>query len=351
MTTREAIGHPEVGELLARGEQAGCLEISRLDEVARAALLSEDEIEAVEDEIETRGIPLEDDCGRRDAPPASYESAELAGATTDALALFLREVRRHPLLTPAQEVDLARRIERGDLEAKARMVASNLRLVVAIAKRYQGAELSLLDLIQEGVLGLIRATEKFDWRRGYRFSTYATIWIRQAIARGLATSSRTIRLPEEVARRERRIARAQAELAARLGRPPSDDELAAESGISVAELARIRSAARAVTSLDRPIGEGEATLGELLPSVGPEPSEEVVIDLGRAALRRAVARLPETERRVVELRYGLAGSAPTTVRATADELGMAAREVEWIQRKALERLASERELAALREAA
>ena len=347
-----AIAHPEVAAVLRAGEEEGCIELSRLDEAARAALLSEDEIEALEDEIEARGIELEDDCGRTATRPTTYENGDLAYATTDALALFLREVRRHPLLTPAQEVDLAQRIERGDIEAKARMINSNLRLVISIAKRYQGGSLSLLDLIQEGILGLIRATEKFDWRRGYKFSTYATFWIRQSIARGLANSSRTIRLPAEVGQRERRVARAQNALAARLGRPPSDEELAEEAEISLADLAGIRSLARAVTSLDRPVGEeADAPLGELLPGEGAGPSEEVVIDLSRAALRRAVAALPEEERRVIELRYGLEDDQPATLQATARELALSADKVKRIEREALGRLAMERELAGLSEEA
>jgi RNA polymerase primary sigma factor len=353
MTTQQAIANRDVRELLRAGEEAGCIEISRFDSVARGVLLSQDQIEALEDEIEKRGVAISDDCGRTGVGSTSYENIDIADATTDAMAIFLREVRRHPLLNRQQEVDLAKRIERGDLEAKAQMINSNLRLVVSLARRYQGAgDLALLDLIQEGILGLIRATEKFDWRRGYKFSTYATFWIRHAIGRGLDSSSRTIRIPAELAQRERRIARAQSTLSTRLGRPPTDDELAAASEISIAELGRIRSLSRVVTSLDRPLGaEGEATFGEFLPSPAPEPSEEIVIDLSRAALRRAVAGLPETERRVIELRFGLADDNPVPLRAAGRELGLPANEVEWIERRALERLATEREIAALSEAA
>jgi RNA polymerase primary sigma factor len=353
MSSEQVITHPEVAAVLRAGEEDRCIEVSRLNEVARAALLSEEEVEALEDEIEARGIDLEDDCGRRGVLPTSYENGTLASATTDAMALFMGEVRRHPLLTSAQEVDLAQRIERGDMEAKARMINSNLRLVVSIAKRYQGHELALLDLIQEGILGLIRATEKFDWRRGYKFSTYATFWIRQAIGRALGNSSRTIRLPVDVGQRERRIARAQATFAARQGRAPSEEELAEEAGISVADLARVRSVARTVTSLDKPVSEeaDSAALGELLPSEAPGPSEEVVINLSRSALRRAVAGLPEEERCVIELRFGLDDDEPASQRATARKLGVTASEVERVERQALERLAMERELMALSDAA
>jgi RNA polymerase primary sigma factor len=267
------------------------------------------------------------------------------------MALFMGEVRRHPLLNAAEEVDLAQRIERGDMGAKARLINSNLRLVISIAKRYQGDALPLLDLIQEGILGLIRASEKFDWRRGYKFSTYATYWIRQAIGHGLAHSSRTIRLPVEVGRRERQVARAQAAFTARHGRSPSEEELAAEAGISLYELVRIRSLARTVTSLDKPVGEAEeTTLGELLAGEAPAPAEELEIELGRNALREAVGRLPEIERQVIELRFGL-DAEPASQRATARELGVSSAEVEEIERGALRRLAMERELSALQEAA
>jgi RNA polymerase primary sigma factor len=341
-----------VAALLRVGEEERCIEVSRLDEAAREALLSEAEIETLEDEIEKRGIALEDDCGRSDIGPTSYENDDLTGATTDAMALFMGEVRRHPLLNAAQEVDLAQRIERGDMEAKAKLINSNLRLVVSIAKRYRGQQLALLDLIQEGILGLIRASEKFDWRRGYKFSTYATYWIRQAISRALANTSRTIRLPVEVGQLERRVARAQAAFTARHGRTPSDDELVREAEISTYELVRIRSAARAVTSLDKPVTEEEgAALGELLPSGVPQPSEEVEIELGQRALHEAVARLPEAERRVIELRFGIDDREPVSQRTVAREFGVPIAEVEAMERQALDRLAMERELSVLAEAA
>ena len=190
--------------------------------------------------------------------------------TGDTLQLFLRDIRRHPLLSADEEVELAKRIERGDLEAKERMVNSNLRLVVSLAKKYQGHELSLLDLIQEGILGLIRAAEKFDWRKGYKFSTYATFWIRQAIQRGLANQGRTIRIPVHIGQRERKIARAERELAVKLERAPTDEEIAEAADITLRELQETRDAARTVTSLDRPVGEDEDTaLGDLFQATSP----------------------------------------------------------------------------------
>ena len=184
----------------------------------------------------------------------------------DSLQLFLNEVSRHRLLTADEEIELAQRIERGDFDAKERMVNSNLRLVVSIAKHYRGQEIPLVDLIQEGIIGLIRAVEKFDWRRRLKFSTYATPWIRQSIERGIAYKARTIRIPVHVLQRERKIRRTVPELTARYGREPTDDELASEVDLPVHQVREVREAARAVTSLDRPVSEEDgASLGRAVP--------------------------------------------------------------------------------------
>jgi RNA polymerase primary sigma factor len=296
---------------------------------------------------------VSDDCGRTGVEQTSYVNGDLAQHTTDAMALFLQEVRRHPLLTRAEEVSLAKRIERGDLEAKERLINSNLRLVIANARKYQGHELPLLDLIQEGIFGLIRAAEKFDWRRGYKFSTYATFWIRQAIQRALDNRARTIRIPVHLGQRERKIARAQSELAAQLGREPTDAEIAQAAELSLDEVLEAREAARVVTSLDRPVGEEEETeLGALLPSGERSPEEEVDILLREDALRRALERLPEREREVVKLRYGLDGNPdPAPLSETGRRLGMSQDAVRKLERKALSELAESRELDGLRPAA
>jgi len=272
--------------------------------------------------------------------------------TGDTLQLFLRDVRRHPLLTAADEIELAKRIERGDLEAKERMVTSNLRLVVSLAKKYQGHELSLLDLIQEGILGLIRAAEKFDWRKGYKFSTYATFWIRQAIQRGLANQGRTIRLPVHIGQRERKISRVERELAVELERVPTDEEIAERADMSLRELRETREYSRTVTSLERPVGEeGDTQLGDLLPSDAPEPIEEVEIALREEAVHRALENLSEQEQQVIKLRYGINGDQPTPLREAGKLLGLSPERVRRIEHKALERLACTREVAALSEAA
>jgi RNA polymerase primary sigma factor len=274
-------------------------------------------------------------------------------AEADTLRLFLNEVARYRLLTAAEEVELAKQIERGDGEAKDRMVNSNLRLVVSIAKHYQGQRVSLLDLIQEGVLGLIRAAEKFDHRRGYKFSTYATWWIRQSIERGIANKARTIRVPVHILQRERKIGRAEQTLSATLGRQPTDEEVAAEADLPPQQVIDVREAARAVTSLDRTVGEDDETsLGDLFVSDEGEPDREIE-ELARGeSVRRAVAELPDPEREVVSLRYGLTrDQQPHSVEQVVRTLGLSRVEVRQIEHKALERLAHRRELEALREVA
>jgi RNA polymerase primary sigma factor len=341
-----------VAALLDKGAGEGCVELSELNELVDDLDLDESRAQALQEELDERGIELRDNCGRGGVESTRYRNDELATTTTNALQLFLNEARRYPLLTKEQEIELAKGVERGDLQAKERLINSNLRLVVSNAKRYQGQGLALLDLIQEGILGLIRAAEKFDWRRGYKFSTYATFWIRQAIQRALDTRGREIRIPADLAQRERKIARVERELAAELGRQPTDEEIVARGEIDRAELDEVREAARAVTSLDRPVGEEEDTaLGDLLPSREAGPDEEVTLALADEALRRAIARLPDTEREVVKLRYGINGDGATTVRGVSRRLGIPGREVERLETRALERLANEREVEALREAA
>ncbi len=199
-----------------------------------------------------------------ETPRAKQAADYQVDPTLDSLQLLLREAGKYPLLKPHEEIELAKRIEKGDLVAKDRMINSNLRLVVSNARRYQGQGLSLGDLIQEGMLGLIRAVEKFDWRKGFRFSTYATLWIRQAIQRGLENTSRTIRLPVHVAQRSRKVGRVERELTTKLGHEPSDEEIAAAADLPLADVIEIRKADRAVVSLDKPVGEdGDTSLGDL----------------------------------------------------------------------------------------
>ncbi|MET0614937.1 MAG: sigma-70 family RNA polymerase sigma factor [Thermoleophilaceae bacterium] len=349
---QELSSRPEVAALIARGEERGCINLSEFDELTQALELGDEDVDTLETHLESQGIDINDDCGRTGVEPTAFRNGELAAATTDALQLFLNEIRRYPLLTAQEEVELSKRIEQGDLAAKERMINSNLRLVVSIAKKYQGQELSLLDLIQEGIFGLIRAAEKFDWRKGYKFSTYATFWIRQAIQRGLANKARTIRIPVHIGQRERKIVRAERELSATMGREPTDDEIASHAELPLDQVEEVRDAARTVTSLDRPVGEeGDTALGDLLEGGTPPVDQEVEVSLSEELLRKTIQDLPETERDVITLRFGLTGDDPKPLRETGRRLGLSAERVRQIESRALKRLAMRRELEALREVA
>ena len=335
--------------LLARGEEEGCVNLSQLNELVAGAELEDEEIGRLYEQLEERAIEVTDDCGRQQ-DESTYVNGDLAVATTDALQLFLNEAGRWPLLTKEEEVALAKRVERGDAEAKERMINSNLRLVVSIAKRYQGHGLSLLDLIQEGIIGLIRAVEKFDWRRGFKFSTYATWWIRQAVQRGVANKSRTIRIPVHIADREQKIARAERLLAPKLGRQPTEEEIAKQAKLPLKQLREVREAARAITSLDRPLGtESDAAFGDLFASDQAQPEEELTVSLEQEVLRRAVSQLPNREQEVLKRRYGLNGDRdPASLEAIGRELGITRERVRQIEASALEQLAVNREIEALK---
>jgi RNA polymerase primary sigma factor len=270
--------------------------------------------------------------------PSSPSGAPRAGASPDGVEGFLREISRIPLLTAHDEQALARRIETGDPEAKDRMVRANLRLVVSIAKRYQGQGLPLLDLIQEGVIGLIRAVERFDWRRGFKFSTYATWWIRQAIARGIANQAREIRLPVHLIEEERGILRATQDLTARLGREPTTAEVATETGLTVERVREVVAAPHVVTSIDRGVGEDDDTsLSELLPG-DDDPFGDVDARLRSVWLRRAVEDMSDPHREVLRLRYGLGGGEPMTLKAIGLRLGVTPERVRQIEVDAIARL-------------
>jgi RNA polymerase primary sigma factor len=344
----------EIEAFLEQGEEAGQLALSDVQRFAEEHGLDDGEVEALYREADDRGVELRDD-GRAEARDPSWHNGELASATTDALQLFFNEIGRWPLLTAAEEVQLAKRIERGDEQAKERMINSNLRLVVSIAKRYQGHGLSLLDLIQEGIIGLIRAVEKFDHRKGFKFSTYATWWILQAVQRGVANKARTIRLPVSVVDRERKLARAERELTVKLDRQPTEEEVIAAAGVSVEEFRQVQEAARAVTSLDRPVGteEGDgAELGDIVArATEPGPDDQVLVSLRETALRRALARLSERHRRVLELRYGLVDNEPVSLREAGRQLDLSGESVRRLEQEALEHLAVDREIDALSEAA
>jgi RNA polymerase primary sigma factor len=263
--------------------------------------------------------------------------------STDGLTLFMNKAGRYGLLTAAEEVALAKRVERGDAVAKERMINCNLRLVISIAKRYQGHDLPLLDLIQEGVIGLNRAVEKFDWRRGYKFSTYATWWIRQACQRALAGQSNTIRVPTHVEERRQKLRRARQRLEAD-GHAATREELVAATGLARQHVDEALDAAEASVSLDQPVGsEGDGSMGALLPDANAiDPADEAGNALREASVRRAVRELPERQRRVLELRFGF-GTEPLSLEAIGRELGVSRERVRQLESEALATL--ERELA------
>ena len=261
--------------------------------------------------------------------------------TTDSLQLFLQEVGRYPLLTKVEEIQLAKRVEAGDPRAKRRMIESNLRLVVSIAKNYRGQGLGFLDLIQEGILGLIRAVEKFDWRRDLKFSTYATWWIRQAVARALADKSRTIRLPVHVVERLQKVNRAERTLMLRLAREPSNEEIADEAKLPLYQVLEVRSAARSPISLEEPVGdEGESSFSDFLADTDAiDPSDAVADRLRHETLQLGLETLHERNRRVLELRYGLDGRDPRTLDEIGREFGLTRERIRQIEVEALRDLA------------
>ncbi|MCD6726594.1 MAG: sigma-70 family RNA polymerase sigma factor [Solirubrobacteraceae bacterium] len=270
----------------------------------------------------------------------------------DPVDQLLRRASQYRLLRPHEELELAKRIERGDLRAKELLINSNLRLVVSIARRYQGLGLGMSDLVQEGMIGLIRAAEKFDYRKGFRFSTYATLWIRQAIQRGLDNTARTVRLPANVAQQTRKVDRIAADLAAKLERDPTPEEIAAETGFEPEEVERLRKLDAKPASLDARVGDGDsATLGELLDSEALTPEEEVGQDDVAHQLDRALEELPAEERQVIELRFGRRGEEPHTVAQAGRKLGVSTAEAQRLEQRALSRLARLDNIVALREAA
>src|SRR4051794_13555287 len=338
------LAQDEVRALLETSEHAGTIQLRELADLVEAHDLPPLEHDALLRELDKRGIEVVD-------PPASPEPpplAPVAESTTDALQLFLREAGRHTLLTAAQEVSLAKRIERGDLDAKQVMIQANLRLVISIAKNYRNQGLPFLDLIQEGTLGLIRAVEKFDWRRGFKFSTYATWWIRQAVARALADKARTIRMPVHIVERLQKMNRADRTLWTTLGREPTIEEIAEEANLTVQQVNEVRAAARASSSLDAPVGDtDDAVLGDFVAAEDMLPEERVELTLRSQALQAALGTLTERELEVVTLRYGLGGTEPKTLEEIGRRLGLTRERVRQIELDSLRRLAGEREMQAM----
>jgi RNA polymerase primary sigma factor len=321
-------------------EEGTTVEESALEALAVEHDLSDDDLAALRAELEAREIEI--------LAPATAEPVEAAAADVstvgagDSLTLFMNRAGRYLLLTAADEVALAKRVERGDKAAKERMINSNLRLVISIAKRYQGHDVPLLDLIQEGVIGLNRAVEKFDWRRGYKFSTYATWWIRQACQRAVSNQSATIRVPTHVHERRVKISRARNQLQTKLGREATREELAEATGLSLQHVEEALDAADAPVSLNQSVGASDdGELGDLFSDpMAADPAEEAADSYRRLVVRQAVARLPERERRILELRFGFDGET-TSLEKIGKELGITRERVRQLEASALDRLETE----------
>ncbi len=317
--------------LLEEAADRGFVEEKELEAFADEHELTDEEIAALNVALDERDVIVR-------AATATAEVAAAPTGTLDPLQLFMDAAGRHKLLTAADEVMLAKRIERGDAAAKERMINSNLRLVVSIAKRYQGHDVPLLDLIQEGVIGLNRAAEKFDWRKGYKFSTYATWWIRQACQRAVANQSKTIRIPVHVQERRIKLNRASAELQAKLGREATVDELAEATRLKREHVEEALDAVDSV-SLNQGLGsDSDSELGDLFADESSaDPAEEAAEALRRQRVQRAVADLPERQRRIIELRFGFGGES-ASLETIGKELGLTRERVRQLETEALTRL-------------
>ena len=332
---------PEIQTLLEDAAEDGFVDADALEALVEEHQLEPEALEELDAALDERGVEVRqpaadeaEDEGDEEAEEQTYEP-EPAALSADSLAFFLNQIGRYPLLTAADEVALAKRVERGDLEAKERMINSNLRLVVSIAKRYRGHGVPFLDLIQDGVIGLNRAVEKFDWRKGFKFSTYATWWIRQAVQRSVAGQARTIRVPTHVHERRQTLSRHARKLEPELGRPATHEELAKASGIALHHVEEALSVAEARASLNAPVGDDDGEFGDLFADASADDPAELAEDALRArAVREALADLPQRERRILELRFGLDGE-PQSLEAIGRELGLTRERVRQLEAQGL----------------
>src|ERR1700722_5443088 len=363
MSVAELRESEEVRGLITRGGHVGVLTYAEIGGATADLDLDEADVEALHAMLERCEIELVEEIDPATATGQNQERAPDSKVrrktpvdlqpdmTTDALQLFLKDIGKVRLLTAQEEVGLAKRIERGDLAAKQKMVESNLRLVVSIAKNYRNQGLPFLDLIQEGTIGLVRAAEKFDYRKGFKFSTYATWWIRQAIARSLADKARTIRIPVHVVEKLNRIGRAERGLVTVLGREPTADEIAEVTGIEPEEIDSIKRSARAPISLEKPVGdEEESEFGQFIADEQAEsPYERAVEVLAKEALREALESLSYRERPVLALRYGLGGEHPYTLDEVGRAFNVTRERIRQIENQSLKKLQHLREAQQLRD--
>jgi RNA polymerase primary sigma factor len=332
------LGNEELATLLEAAEASGQVRTAELQEILEPLELDPLETEAVYSELDRRGIELLDEPEKEAAPPPP--ATQPVETTTDALQLFLREAGRHALLTAPQEVELAKRIERGDHLAKQEMIEANLRLVVSIAKRYRNQGLPFLDLIQEGTIGLVRAAEKFDYRKGFKFSTYATWWIRQAVARALADKARTIRMPVHVVEKLNKIVRTERKLRAELCREPTPFEIAVDLDLPLDEVEQIMRSSQTPVSLEKPVGdEEESEFGHFITDESvPLPDEVADEAMRKEQLRKILSTLSHRERRVLELRYGLDGEHPRTLDEVGRTFNVTRERIRQIENQSLKKL-------------
>ncbi len=340
----------ELRGLIALGRERGYLTFEQIASTLEEAEVTKEQISGLHAHLLEQGVEVIAEEGldaykeqRAEAANGGGKKAELdlsVEPSLDSLRLYLRSIGQVDLLTAAQEVELAKRIERGDMLAKRQMVEANLRLVVSISKGYLGRGLSFLDLIQEGSLGLIRAVEKFDYRRGYKFSTYATWWIRQAVTRAIADKARTIRIPVHMVEKLNRVAHVERQLVQSLGREPEPDEIAAELRWPLEEVRDILRVSQLPVSLEKPVGdEDESELGDFVADEEvAEPFEEASEHLQREGVRRALDSLPERERQVIELRYGLSGLEPLTLEEVGRTFGVTRERIRQIETNTLKKL-------------
>jgi RNA polymerase primary sigma factor len=363
----------EVRPLIAEGQERGYLTIDEIQSWLEESEVSKEQVQELHAYLDDQGIEVLDGEGRPAKSEASSVEASAAAASEprpdqaaskkveidltvepslDSLRLYLRSIGRVALLTAEQEVALAKRIERGDMVAKQRMIEANLRLVVSIAKSYLGRGLTFLDLIQEGSMGLIRAVEKFDYRRGYKFSTYATWWIRQAVTRAIADKGRTIRIPVHMVEKLNKVVHVERQLVQQLGREPTSVEIAAELETNVREVRDVLRMAQQPVSLEKPIGEEEESeLGDFVEDQTAESPFELASErLRRENLRRALAALPEREREVIEMRFGLTGERPYTLEEVGRAFNVTRERIRQIENHTLKKLEALPEAQRLRDA-